>query len=160
MTKLASTLFLKAVIVLIGIAALALAIFSLPDVWVSAATESPISKYVLYPGLIGIYATIIPFLFALYQALLLLHSIDSNNAFSQLSIKALRNIAGSAIAMTFMYLVAMPLAVSIADLDDAPGLVLMAFAFACAPLVIASFAAVLQQLVQYALDMKTENGRR
>lgn len=155
--KHASTFFLKTVLVVIGIAALALDVFSLPYVWVGAPKEWPTSLPVLYPGLIGIYATIIPFLFAVYQAFTLLQCIDRNNAFSESSIKALRNISWSAIAMTLLYLMAMPLAFVVADADDAPGLILYAFAFACAPLVIATFAAVMKKLVRNALAMKTEN---
>jgi len=156
--KRASTFFLKTVLIFIGCIALALCVFSLPNVWIGAAREWPmISARLLYPGLIGIYATIIPFLLALYQAFRLLRLIDRHNAFSKSSIDALRNISFCAVAMTLLYFLAMPLVVSVADSDDAPGLVLISFAFACAPLVIATFAAVLQKLVRNALDMKTEN---
>lgn len=157
MVKHASTLFLKAAIVVIGLAALALDVFSLPHVWVGAAVEWPASKYVLYPGLIGIYATIIPFLYALFQAVKLLQYIDKNNAFSQSSITALRTIKFSAIAMSALYWIAMPMVGTFAQLDDAPGVVLIGAVLASSPLVVATFAAVLQKLVQNALDLKTEN---
>lgn len=156
-SKRASTLFLKTVLIFIGCIALALCVFSFPNVWVGTAREWPISTYVLYPGLIGIYATIIPFLLALYQAFRLLQYIDTNNAFSKASINALRNIKFCAVAMSMLYWVGMPLVFAIADYDDAPGGILIGAAFTSAPLVIATFAAVLQKLVQNALDMKIEN---
>jgi len=155
--KHASTLFLKAVLISIGFIALALCVFSFPNVWVGAAREWPISTYVLYPGLIGIYATIIPFLLALHQAFRLLQYIDTYNPFSEVSINALRNIKFCAVAMSMLYWVGMPLVFAFADYDDAPGGVLIGAALASTPLIIATFAAVLQKLVQSALDMKMEN---
>ena len=155
--KRASTFFLKAVLIFIGLIALALWVFSFPNVWVGTAREWPISPYVLYPGLIGIFATIIPFLFALLQAFRLLQYIDNNNAFSEVSIHAMRNIKFCAVAMSMLYWVGMPLVFAMADEDDAPGGVAIGAAFASAPLIIATFAAVLQKLVRSALDMKMEN---
>lgn len=157
MTKHASTFFLKAVLVALGLFALLLVVLMLWYLVTDAEAEWAISPIVLYVGLGGICATIVPFLLALYQAWLLLRNIDTNNPFSQSSLDALRTIKRSAIAMTFLYLLAMPLAYVVADLDDAPGLVLYSFVFACAPLVIATFAAVLQKLVHSALSLKTEN---
>ena len=156
-TKRASTLFLKAVIILIGVTVLALSVLSFFPVWLGGARELPEFTHVLYPGLIGLYATTIPFLFALYQAFKLLHSIDKNNAFSELSVKALKNIKYCAIAMSVLYATAMPLVFVMSDLDDAPGGVVIGLAFVVAPLIVATFAAVLQKLVRNAIDMKLEN---
>ena len=155
--KRASTLFLKIVVVLIGASVLIACGFLFPHLWVVVPRELPEYTYVIYPGLIGFNATLIPFLFALYQALKLLHYIDTNNAFSELSIQALRNITFSAIAMSVLYWTCMPLVFVFADLDDAPGAILIGAAIACSPLIVATFAAVLEKLVQSALDMKREN---
>ena|SRR3989338_3438764 len=155
--KRASTLFLKAVIILIGVAALLFWAFSLPNVWYGGAQELPEFTHVLYPGLIGVYATIIPFFLALYQAFALLRYIDRNNAFSDVSVKALRFIKYCAVAMSVLYAACMPLVFILSDLDDAPGGVVIGLAFACAPLIVATFAAVLQKLVQSAVDMKAEH---
>lgn len=155
--KRVSTLFLKAVLLIIGLLVLALCVFSFLPMWDGGTAALPEYTYVLYPGLIGLYATAIPFWLALYQAFKLLQYIDKNNAFSELSIKALRNIKFCAIAMSALYWTAMPLVFVLADLDDAPGGVLIGAALACSPLVVATFAAVLQKLVQNAVDMKLEN---
>lgn len=155
--KRASTFFLKAVLIVIGSIAIALWVFSFLNVRIGGTQEWPISPYVLYPGLIGVFTTIIPFLLALYEAFRLLQFIDTNNAFSEASIHALRNIKFCAIAMSMLYWTAMPLVFVLADYDDAPGGILMGAAVASAPLVIATFAAVLQKLVQNALDMKREH---
>lgn len=152
-----STLFLKMVLLLMGAIALAFCVFSFPHVWGGAPREWPEITHVLYPGLIGIYATIIPFVCALYQAFNLLRLIDADDAFSERSIGALRIIAYCAIAMSLLYAIALPLIFTVAELDDAPGLILMGLAFAAAPLTVATFAAVLRTLVRSAIDLKTEN---
>ncbi len=157
--KRASTLFLKAVLIIIAIGMFVFAYFAFPSIWKGLPIEWPAltTTSFLYPGMIGIFATALPFLFALFQAFKLLQYIDANQAFSELSIKALRSIKFSAIAMTVLYATALPLIFLVAELDDAPGLILIYSAFAGAPLVVATFAAVLQKLVQNAIDLKSEN---
>jgi hypothetical protein len=152
----ASTLFLKIVILCMGMLVLALCVFAFPAIWREAQQGLPDYTYVWYPGLLGIFATVIPFLCALYQGWKLLQYIDRNEAFSEGSVQALRIIMFSAIAMFLLYAVGMPLAYLVAELDDAPGLILVAAAFTCAPLVVATFAAVLKKLVQSAIAMKLD----
>jgi hypothetical protein len=155
--KRASTLFLKAALIVIALIATAIWFFSFPNVWNGLAVEWPMLNRSLFPGLFGIYSSIVPFLFALIQAFILLRYIDKNDAFSFGSIRALRNIKFAAVVMCVLLMCAMPLAFIVAELDDAPGLIIISFAFACAPLVVATFAAVLQKLVQNAIDIKSEN---
>lgn len=154
--KRVSTFFLKAVIILIGAAVLTMCAFLFPWLWVELG-RLPQFAHVIYPGLIGFYLTLVPFLCALYQAFKLLHYIDKNNAFSELSVDSLRYIKFSAIAMSVLYWTCMPLVFVLAELDDAPGAILIGAAVACAPLIVATFAAVLQKLVQNAIDLKVEN---
>jgi hypothetical protein len=155
--KRAPTIFLKAVIFFIAAAVLVLCAFLFPQLAQLKLREMPEFTYVFYPALFGFYATAIPFFIALYQAFKLLHYIDKNNAFSELSIHALRNIKYCAVAMSFFYAMCMPLVFVFCELDDAPGGILMWAAVVCAPLIVATFAAVLQKLVQSAVDMKAEN---
>ena len=148
--KKGSTIFLKLSIALIGIAVLTL---------ITVFTISVVSDRggLFLPILIIMYVTAIPFFFALYQTLKLLGYIDKNIAFSEKSIKALRNIKYCAITISVLYVVGMPFLVSVADKDDAPGLVGFGLIFILASVVVATFAAVLQRLVQNGLDMKSEN---
>lgn len=155
--KRASTFFLKAVIILIGVGVLAACVLLFPQIASVGLRELSEYTHVLYPGLIGFFATVIPFFFALYQALKLLHYIDKNNAFSELSVNALRYIKYCAIAISILYAAGLPLLLVIAELDDAPGLSVIGLAIVIAPLIVATFAAVLQKLVQNAVDMKLEN---
>lgn len=157
--KRASTFFLKTVLIVIAIGMCVFAYFAYPSIWTGVPAEWPAitETSVVYPGLMAIFLTAVPFLFALFQAFRLLQYIDKNLAFSQSSINALRNIKFAAVTMTVLYAAAMPLMFLIAEVDDAPGLILIYGAFTCAPLVVATFAAVLQKLVQNAIDLKTEN---
>ncbi|WP_368488494.1 DUF2975 domain-containing protein [Clostridium sp. BJN0013] len=145
--KRCSTIFLRIAVFLIGIPVLALCIFWLPLV----------ADYLHYPILIGVYASAITFFFALYQALKLLSYIDKNKAFSELSIKALKNIKYCAITISIIYAVLIPFVVPIADADDAPGFMGFPVIFIFASIVVGVFAAVLQRLLQDAIDIKSEN---
>lgn len=150
-----SIMFLRVVIFLMGLGVIALCMFLFP--WLanvgSIRPEFASLRYVL----IGAYASVIPFFIALYQGLKLLSSIDKNTAFSESSVKALKNIQNSAIAISIVYTMEFPFLFSLADADDAPGLVVIGLVIVFASLVIAVFATVLRKLFQNALEIKSEN---
>lgn len=152
-----STLFLKMAVILMGLPVLAVCIFLVPDIAIFAAELYPDFAFIKYLVLLDMYAAAIPFYFALYQAFKLLSYIDKNNAFSQNSVQALKKIKVSAVSISVLYVVGMPLFYLIAERDDAPGIILIAMMFVFAPLVIAVFAAVLQRLLQEAINIKSEN---
>ncbi len=153
--KRGTTLFLKLAVILIGIPVLALCIYGLP--WLANNPVNPDYAHILYPILLGLYVSAIPFYFALYQAFKLLFYIDKNKAFSQNSIKALKNIKYCAITISALYVVILPFVFLVADKDDAPGLIIVGMVPIFASMVIAVFAAVLQMLLKEAIDIKTEN---
>jgi hypothetical protein len=155
--KLGSTLFLKIAVILIGIPVLALCIFLVPEIADFAAELYPDLAYLKYLVLIDLYATAVPFYFALYQAFKLLSYIDKNKAFSELSVRALKNIKYCAITMSALYVAGMPLFYLIAEMDDAPGIILIGLVLILASMIIAVFAAVLQRLLQEAINIKSEN---
>jgi len=95
--------------------------------------------------------------FALYQALKILSYIDKNKAFSESSVKALKYIKYCAVTISIIYAGLIPLLFPIADADDAPGLIGFPIIIIFASIVIAVFAAVLQKLLQEAIDIKSEN---
>ena len=152
-----STLFLKIVVILIGIPILALCIFLVPGIAEFAAELYPEMDYIGYLVFINFYAAAIPFYFALYQAFKLLGYIDKNQAFSEAAVKALKKIKYCAVSISVLYVAGMPLFYLMGEKDDAPGIILIGMMFVFAPLVIAVFAAVLQKLLQNAIDIKSEN---
>lgn len=150
-----STIFLKIAVILIGISVSALGIFGL--YWIANHPVNIEYAHILYPVLIGIFVSAIPFLVALYQALRLLSYIDKSKAFSELSVMALKNIKYCAITIITLYVVLMPFVYLVAEKDDAPGLIIMGMVPIFASMVVAVFAAVLQRLLQDAIDIKSEN---
>lgn len=153
--KRGSTLFLRMALVFIAIPVLALGIFGLT--WLPQHPFNPSYDHILYPIVIGMYVSVIPFFGALYQAFKLLNYIDKNEAFSELSVKALQKIKFCALTFSGLYVVVLPFVFMVAELDDAPGLVIVGMVPVFASLVIAVFAAVLQRLLKEAIDIKSEN---
>ncbi|MDV7767135.1 DUF2975 domain-containing protein [Peribacillus sp. CSMR9] len=155
--KQVSTIFLKIAVILIGMPILVLCIFLVPGIAKFAAELYPDMAYLKYLVLIDLYASAIPFYFALYQAFKLLSFIDKNKAFSELSVRALKKIKYCAITISSLYVAGMPLFYLMAEMDDAPGIILIGLVVIFASMVIAVFAAVLQRLLQEAIDIKSEN---
>ena len=146
-----STLCLRAIVLLMGIAVLALCLFVLPD----GIRSNHVGGY--RPILIGMYIPAVPFFIGLYQVLKLLNYIDKHNAFSQDSVKALRILKYCGFTVSALYLLGLPYISIIAQQDDAPGVILIGLVFTFAPLIIAVFAALLQKMFQNAIDIKSEN---
>lgn len=149
------TLFLKIIVILMGIPVFALCLFGLPAIAKEAAGHFP--THWVYPSIIGMYGAAIPFYAVLYQAFRLLTYIDKNIAFSELSVKALKTIKYCAVSVSILFSASLPLFYLVADADDAPGLLLLGMVIAFAPIVIAVFAAVLEKLLKDAIDIKSEN---
>lgn len=151
------TLFLRLALSMIALAALALCVFAFPEMWKSFTFED---QRFLKPGraiIVGMYLSVIPFLLALYQSWKLLGFIDNNTAFSQSSITALKNIKYCAIAISVFMAGTSPFFYMFAQLDDAPGVVVISMSFVGAALTVAVFAAVLQKLLRNAIAIKSEN---
>jgi len=155
--KQGSTVFLKIALIMIGTPVLALCIFGLPMLAKEAAESNSESAYVLYGFLTVMYVSAIPFFFALYQAFKLLNYIDRNEAFSELSVQALKKIKYCAIAISILYVPGLPFFYIAAELEDAPGIVLIGLGIIFASTIIAVFAALLQKLLKAAIDIKSEN---
>jgi hypothetical protein len=151
----ASTLLLKMAVFLLASPAIAFILLGLPYL-----IQNPFNTtyaHILYPIVIGISLTMIPFFFALYQAYKLLHYIDKRQAFSQISVSALKKIKCCAWFISGIYIVILPFLYFVAKLDDAPGIMVIGMVVVFASFLIAVFAALLQRLLQEAVDIKTEN---
>jgi hypothetical protein len=156
--KRGSTIFLRVVISLIAIAALAVCIFGLPPLVVKEAAKTPKTAYLIYLFLVGAYIMSIPFFVALYQAFKLLTYVDRNEAFSESSVKALRLIKYCAITIGILMVagIAALMFLSRGKGEDIAGIVAMGLLMTFASSVVAAIAAVLQKQVQKAIDIKSE----
>ena len=147
-------LFLKVVIVVLGLIVLGICI-ALPFIAKEAAEMSPEDAYLRYPVLIGMYVTAIPFYFTLYQGLKLLRYISVNESFSDHSVAALRAIKYSCASVSVMYLIGMVFLFIQEALH--PGLALTGFVIVFVTIVPSIFSSVLQELLYNVLKIKSEN---
>jgi hypothetical protein len=153
-----STIFLRLVISLIAVAALAVCIFPLPRMIAKEAAKTPDTAWQIYLFLAGAYLQAVLFLFALFQAFKLLSYIDGNKTFSESSVKALRHIKHSAIGIGVLMVIGVVwvLVLSAGTGEDSAGPVMMGFMGTFASSVVAAVMAVLQTQVQKAIDTKRE----
>ena len=151
------TMILKIAVIMLGIPVAALSVLLLPWIARDASESSIRMAYVIYGILILMYISVVPFFAALYQGFRLLGYIDSNKAFSELSLKSIQKIRSCAAAISIIYLFAMPLFYIVAEIDDAPGVILVGMIFVFAPLSVAVFAAILKKLLKNAIDLKNDN---
>ena len=150
-----SILFLKAVLVLIGIGALALMLWE-PHLEGRNAHATLFEIYFKDPFLAYAYLSSIPFFVALYQALKVLGYIGENKAFSQATVKALRTIKFCAIAIIGFVAVG-EIFIMLGNSDDRAGGVFIGILITFGSVVIATAAAMFERILQNAVDIKSEN---
>ncbi len=152
-----STIFLKIVIVLIGLVALA-GLIRFPATEGRAANLDLFSIYFHDPFLWYAYLASVPFFVALYQAFKLLGYIGQNKVFSLSSVKTLRTIKYCAILLSVLILVAVVYIRIFHNKDDDPaGFVAIGILATFISVVVATAAAVFEKLLQNAVDIKSEN---
>lgn len=151
-----STVFLQAVIVLIGIVALAILIW-LP-LTEGRATNLDLfdiyfDKFILYG-----YAASIVFFVALYKAFKLLGYIGQNKVYSSDSVRTLKSIKYCAIALSIL-IVAAGLYIRIfhGKEEDPAGFLAICIVTTFVSIVVGTVAAIFEKVLQTAVDMKSEN---
>ncbi|MBI4457557.1 DUF2975 domain-containing protein [Candidatus Uhrbacteria bacterium] len=154
--KKGSTIFLRVVIVLIGIVALMVMIrFPLTE---GRAVNLDLFSIYSDPFIGYGYLASIPFFVALYQAFTLLGYIGKNKVFSLSSVRALRNIKYCAIIQSILILMAILYIMMSHSVDDDPaGFIAIGILATFISIVIATAAAVFEELLQSAVDIKCEN---
>jgi hypothetical protein len=155
--KRGSILFLRAVIVLVGVGVLAGLIWE-PQVEGRNAHADLLTIYLRDPFLAYVYVGALPFFFGLYQAFQLLGFVGRGQACSPGAVTAVRRLKYSAVAVVCfivgaeVYILFGPNAGD----DRAGGVAMGVFTgFPC--LVAATAAAVLERVLQNAVDLKSEN---
>ncbi len=150
-----STLFLQAVIMLIGIGALAIMLWE-PHIEGRNAHATPFEIYFKDPFLAYAYVASIPFFVALYQAFKVLGYAGQNKIFSQAAVKALRTLKYCAIAIIGFVAVSV-IFMMFSDPDDRPAGVFMRILITFPSIVVAAAAAMFERILQNAVEMKSEN---
>ena len=153
--KRASTLFLKLIILLIAMVVLTWAIV-FPQLEGRARNLDLISIYT-DPFIIYGYVASIPFFVALFLAFKLLGYVEKDTVFSQAAIRAVRIIKYCALAIIGFLVVAIFYIRVMAQGDDPAGPTMMGLVAIFTSVVIATAAGVFQELLQNAVDIKSEN---
>lgn len=149
--KSSSTTILKIIMALIALGAFGFLAAVIP----SETDFNNLGIYIYF--LILIYISALPFFYVVYQIIHLLNIIDKNTGFSESSISVLRRIKLGSSIFSFLYVVFMPYIFYIAKMEDAPGIALIGFVMIFGSAVVATFAAVLQKLIQDGVNIKSEN---
>ncbi|TVT28311.1 DUF2975 domain-containing protein [Salinicoccus cyprini] len=140
---------LKVMILIIAIPLLAICVYGLsrfnPD---SPYWSSPELAQLQYPVLTGMYMGMIPFFFALYQALKFLGYMSRDEASSEKAIKAVGKIKYCAVAIGIVYVLELPFLYRLMAVDDAPAILIGAFIIAGSAMVFI-FSAALQRNLKY-----------
>lgn len=155
--KRSSTIFLQAVIVLIGIGALALLLWEPHLEGVNANATTLAQIYFDDPFLILVYLGSIPFFVALYQAFKVLGYAGRNKVFSPAAVKALRLIKYCAIVIIGFVVVEEIFIILNHGDDDAAGAISMGMLITFGSIVIATAAAMFERILQKAVEIKLEN---
>jgi len=154
--KRSSIIFLQVLVVLIGIGALALILWE-PHVEGRNAHATLFEIYFKDPFLAYAYTASIAFFVALYQAFNVLGYIRQNKTFSQATVKALRTIKYCAMAIIGFVFVGVIFILMFGDKEDRPAGFFMCLFITFASIVIGTAAAVFEQILQNAVDIKSEN---
>lgn len=156
--KRSSILFLQTLIVLIGIAVLALMLIE-PHLEGRNKQASIFQTYFNDPFLIYAYAASVPFFVILFKAFNLLGYIGHNKVFSQAAVHTLKTIkycafiVAGAIVAAIVYL---KLA-SLSNNEDPAGAIMLGSVAAFASIVIGAAAAAFEKTLQSAVIIKSEN---
>jgi hypothetical protein len=153
--KKSSIVFLQAVIVLIGIAALALLLWE-PHLEGRNAHATTFQIYFNDPFLAYAYIGSIAFFLALYQAFRVLGFAGQDKVFSPAAVKALRTVKQCAFII-IGFVVGAEIIIFFSDSDDRAGGVAMGIFITFGSVIIATAAAVFERVLQKAVDMKSEN---
>ncbi|MBI4276425.1 DUF2975 domain-containing protein [Candidatus Uhrbacteria bacterium] len=150
------TIFLQVVIVTVGIMVF-VGMIRFPMTEGRAANLDLFSIYwdsfVVY-----IYVGSVPFFVALYQAFTLLGYIGQNKTFSLNSVEALRTIKYCAIIQSgFIVMAGLYIRMFHAEGDDPAGFLAMCIITTFVSIIIATGAAILERIVQSAVDRKFGN---
>lgn len=99
-----NSIFLRTFIISTGVLVLSLCVFILPGVAQETAHLNPKVAYLQYPILLGMYATAIPFFYALYETLKMIAIIERESVFSSRLEQGLNYIKYCAYVILVLYI--------------------------------------------------------
>ncbi|WP_341323234.1 DUF2975 domain-containing protein [Solibacillus sp. FSL H8-0523] len=98
-----SSLILKGLLFVLGGIVLLLCVSALPYLAKEAASEFPEVAYLHYPILLGLYATAIPFFYAIYETVAMLGIIEKESIASKQLVPGFKRIQYCGILIVLLY---------------------------------------------------------
>lgn len=150
MQKINSTI-LSSVTILIGTIILLLCVFVLPKVAQDTVLMHPEVTYLKYPVLLGMYATVLPFFYAIYETLIMIQIIEYQSINPSRIVQGLNRIKYSAFIIVFYVL-----GIFILDYANAlpPIIAVMGFGILLVTIMVAAGASFIKNiLIKYQLKL-------
>lgn len=155
------SLIAKIFVYLMGLAVVSVLVILLPELAREEAVENPAATNSALPYLIFAWLLAVPIFVALFQALKLISYVADDGSVSAKAVSALKIIKICAaifgIAITLGVIVVIILAKGSNPAEDITFVIALGFVFTFTASIVATSAAVLQRLVQNAIDIKAEN---
>jgi len=99
-----NAIILSSFLILVGVIVLLLSVFVLPKIAEETVHHSPEVAYLQYPILIGMYATAIPFFYAIYATINMILIIERESIFSNKIAEYLTHIKYCAFTIITLYI--------------------------------------------------------
>ncbi|UQW98514.1 DUF2975 domain-containing protein [Rummeliibacillus sp. G93] len=151
MQKINSTI-LSSVTILIGTIILLLCVFVLPKVAQETVLIHPEVTYLKYPVLLGMYATALPFFYAIYETLIMIQIIEYQSINPSRIVQGLNRIKYSAFVIIVFYV----LGIFILDYANAlpPIIAVMGFGILLVTIMVGAGASFIKNiLIKYQLKL-------
>jgi hypothetical protein len=150
-----ATLFLRAVLVLVGIGILTLLLVE-PHFEGRNANATVFEIYFKDPFLAYVYVGSIPFFVGLFHAIKVLGYAERNKEFSPSTVSSVRTIKYCALTL-LAFVVGAEIIIVSQESDDHAGGVMIGVFIAFIAIVVATAMTVLERTLQKAVDLKSEN---
>jgi hypothetical protein len=115
----------------------------------------------LYPARIiahiSLYGTAISSLSIIFFVYRILRLIDQSNPFSTQALQLIRKIKQATLVIFVLFLGLLPMVYRIADVEDAPGVVIIGLGIVAVPLALSVFVATIEKLLESVIQIKHEN---
>lgn len=152
--KLILTIFLKIMVVLVGIGALALLLWE-PHIEGRNIHATLFEIYFKDPFLVLVYIGSIPFFVALYQTFKILGYVGQNKLLSQSTVKALRTVKYCAVII-ISFVVVEEIFIMLGNTDDRAGGVFMGVIIILGSIVAVIMTAMFEVILKNRADIKVE----
>ncbi|QWC00507.1 DUF2975 domain-containing protein [Mycoplasmatota bacterium] len=144
--------YLKITTILAGLPILYLCLYQFPVLFIAGMESDSVYIPYLFVLMISIYIIAFPYIFALIETFKILLNIQKEKYFSKSTEKSLKNICGLAYLIAFILFLDLPFIYRIANMDDAPGLIVIGLFFMMFTLSIGVFAGLLKRIVTKQLQ--------